>query len=380
MDRKDFLELASAASQGDHRARARFIALALAAGFVSGPGGWVRYAGERNVCQGWAALAKRASQSGWVLTRFIEAGTVTNAAEVTRALLAGDEDAIQAMADELTPGGTVEPAGLEMPGMWEDADVMGGQDKVRGPAEPVKEYGLEVLAPVSGVHRVALTEELDGQVSRRLVVCHGDDALQEATEYMLRLKAGTLTPDQLWSEPKVHPGDVVTIHRGLRRYEVLRVELDAWKNGERCDYARVSPCDPGDERDAQWIAMDLLHQVEPVTTVNLVEMNGFQVSSELVDLGHHVATGTESRRVCLVKDPANGNGWAAILVPPAFPDGVNVRASAELPVLFPGDSVLIKAPMWSFPHVYRWMPDMGDQDNRLQDVTWMTRTREPVTS
>jgi hypothetical protein len=58
---------------------------------------------------------------------------------------------------------------------------------------------------------------------------------------------------------------VVTIHRGVRRFEVLRLELDAFASGERLDMAQVSLIgEPpeGQEVPDQWINVDMLHVVE----------------------------------------------------------------------------------------------------------------------
>lgn len=84
----------------------------------------------------------------------------------------------------------------------------------------------------------------------------------------------TLEPEEV-RVPATHrvvPGDVVRIHRGVRLYEVLKVEEDRARNNLTRDVvdmtmARVAPCDPEDGRDAQWVHVDLLHVVPPVARV-----------------------------------------------------------------------------------------------------------------
>jgi hypothetical protein len=61
---------------------------------------------------------------------------------------------------------------------------------------------------------------------------------------------------------KVRPGDVVTIHRGTHRWEVTRLELDAYASGERLDYAQVVPVDEALGLEPTWINLDMLHVVE----------------------------------------------------------------------------------------------------------------------
>jgi hypothetical protein len=369
MDRKDFLELAGRASQGNRAALARFRDLALAARFVGGPGGWIRLGdqpGARNVCQGWAALAKRASQSGWVLTHFVDAGIISGrdlvevAAERTGtagvAHLAAVADAVAAQGD--------------LPGMWEDSDLHGGEADTEDAMKDLGAglYALEVLKPVSGVARVAVLRD-----DQRVQVFHGDTALMDATSAMIRYNAGTDSPPEP-VEPSVHPGDVVTIHRGVRRYMVGQVQLDSFQNGERCDYARVTPCAPEDDREPQWVAMDLLHVVKPAGRLTTTVRNGILVTEELVELYHHTAGLVATKRVALVQDPSVGAaGMTALLVDPRFPEGTPVHrnASAEIPTLFPGDAVVVERP--SGNALYRWLPDMADADAVLVNMTYADR-------
>ena len=229
-------------------------------------------------------------------------------------------------------------------------------------------YALEVLEPVAGVARVAVLRD-----DQRVQVFHGDTALMDATSAMIKYNAGTDSPPEM-VEPKIHPGDVVTIHQGTRRYMVSRVELDSFKNGERCDYARVTPCAPEDDREPQWVAMDLLHLVEPVARLTTSVRNGILVTEDLVELNHHVAGSMEVRRVALVQDPAAGGaGMTALLVDPRFPEGTPVHhnASAEIPALFPGDAVVVERP--SGNALYRWLPDMADADAVLVNMTYADR-------
>lgn len=60
--------------------------------------------------------------------------------------------------------------------------------------------------------------------------------------------------------PRVVKGDVVTIHKGTRYYDVLRTSEE---------YARVCPVDPMDHRDPEWVSFDLLHVVPPVCEVTV---------------------------------------------------------------------------------------------------------------
>lgn len=76
---------------------------------------------------------------------------------------------------------------------------------------------------------------------------------------------------------KCQPRDVVTIHRGTRLYRVARVVKDHGRNnltGELVDHtmAQVAPVDPEDERDAQWVHLDLLHVRRPVARVTTEEV------------------------------------------------------------------------------------------------------------
>lgn len=57
--------------------------------------------------------------------------------------------------------------------------------------------------------------------------------------------------------PRCAVGDVVTIHRGDRLYEVLQADFPLLQ-------ARVAPCDPEDHRDPQWVSQDLLHVRAPL--------------------------------------------------------------------------------------------------------------------
>jgi hypothetical protein len=399
MNRTEILELARSASEGDRQALARFRKLALAAGFVGHHGGWIygsRADGARPVCQGWAALASKARAAGPVLDKLVgteeatvppveldrsAAGTlpcVVTAGPGSRTthkhLLATGPECNSAWTPPLAAVAEGIAAQGELPGMWDAADLYGGEADMEDAQKDLGAgpYAIEVLTPVSGVARVAVLAGED----KRVQVFHGDTALQDAVSAMIQYNAGTATPPEP-VEPRVHPGDVVTIHRGLRRYEVLRVELDSFQNGERCDYARVVPCAPEDDRDAQWVAMDLLHVVEPVATLSVVEVNGFMVTEELVDLGHHTVTETEAKRVALIPDPAMGGAKTRlVLVDPRFPRGAmpGAEETAERPVMYPGDSVILHRP--SGNTVARWMPglDPTEASNVLQDVTWVSRT------
>lgn len=386
MDRTEILNLATSASEGNRKALTRFKEVALAAGFVGGAGGWISHHGGRNVVQGWAGLASRAKSAGWVLetlvTTVIQAEldrtepatfpAVESVAPDARTSVSVPQDLVE-LAAERTGGGASLAAVAEaiadqgeLPGMWHASDLFGGEADMGGPA-----YGLEVLKPLSGVARVAVTDLGNGD--RRVQVFHGDNALQDATSAMIKYNQGTEAPPEP-VEPKVHPGDVVTIHRGHRRYQVLRVELDSFMNGERCDYARLSPCDPYAEKDPGWVSMDLLHVVEPVARLTAVVVHGILVTDELVALGAFSATETEPRRIALIQDPAAGAaGLTALLVDPRFPKGSmpEAKEAVEIPVIYPGDAVVIERP--SGNALYRWYPDAGDQDALLANVTYLDR-------
>lgn len=103
------------------------------------------------------------------------------------------------------------------------------------------------------------------------------------------------------------PGDVVTIHRGTRLYEVLRVEEDFSRNnltGDVADQtmARVAPCDPEDLRDPQWVHVDLLHVQGPVARLQTVESRydrRVRYALRVVEL----PDGTLRRPALMVTDP-----------------------------------------------------------------------------
>jgi hypothetical protein len=73
--------------------------------------------------------------------------------------------------------------------------------------------------------------------------------------------------EALADKPRCKVGDVVRIHQGTRLYEVLEIaEVEFLAPAE--DMARVVPCDPTDERDAQWVNLDLLHVMRQETRVS----------------------------------------------------------------------------------------------------------------
>lgn len=88
----------------------------------------------------------------------------------------------------------------------------------------------------------------------------GEDALMDATSWCGRLNRGEIP-----GPSRVQEHDLVVIHTGSRRYEVLRVELDSFRDGERCDYALLAPVEHDDLRDPFWQACDLLHVIESRT-------------------------------------------------------------------------------------------------------------------
>lgn len=106
---------------------------------------------------------------------------------------------------------------------------------------------------------------------------------------------------------RCQPGDVVTIHRGDRLYEVLKVEADSGRNnltGEVADLtmARVAPCDPEDHRDPQWVHVDLLHVRGPVARLRTVQSRAdrrVRYTEEVVQL----PDGTLRRPALMVTDP-----------------------------------------------------------------------------
>lgn len=80
--------------------------------------------------------------------------------------------------------------------------------------------------------------------------------------------------------PRLAAGDVVRIHRGIRLYKVLEVELDSFRDaidlvGEPADLsmAKVIPCDPHSLQAPHWVSMDLLHRVPPVARVTIEAMD-----------------------------------------------------------------------------------------------------------
>lgn len=82
-------------------------------------------------------------------------------------------------------------------------------------------------------------------------------------------------------EARVKAGDVVRIHRGVRLYEVVQVEVDLARDAtdpestwEETAMARLVPVDPENEHVPGWTNVDLLHVVPPVarlTTVRIAE-------------------------------------------------------------------------------------------------------------
>lgn len=80
-------------------------------------------------------------------------------------------------------------------------------------------------------------------------------ALESATRH-----AGQLNRGEIPRPTRVKEGDLVTIHTGTKRYEVIRVELDSMRSGERLDFALLEPVD--DDRAPFWQACDLLHVQE----------------------------------------------------------------------------------------------------------------------
>jgi hypothetical protein len=70
------------------------------------------------------------------------------------------------------------------------------------------------------------------------------------------------------ADPPAVTMDVVTIHRGDRLYEVVRLDGMSHLDGQ----AQVAPCDPEDHRAPFWVGLDLLHVRAPLGSYQTEEI------------------------------------------------------------------------------------------------------------
>ena len=123
-----------------------------------------------------------------------------------------------------------------------------GADVLERHASEADRYGLEVMS--SGTVVV-----WDSQTGHQMAAFTGPDALMDGVS-----RAGRLNRGEIPGPSRVQEGDLVVIHKGTARWEVIRVELDSMRSGERLDFALLEAVD-GPER-VIWQACDILHVVE----------------------------------------------------------------------------------------------------------------------
>ena len=103
---------------------------------------------------------------------------------------------------------------------------------------------------------VFVTDTQDGDA--HVASFQGAEALMDGVS-----RAGRLNRGEIPGPSRIGEGDIVVIHKGERRWEVIRVELDSMRSGERLDFALLEAVD-GPER-VVWQACDILHVVESRT-------------------------------------------------------------------------------------------------------------------
>lgn len=320
MTRQEVRQMAERAAQGERKALEELKTLAKAAHFIGKPGGWIYREGySAPVCQGWAALAMKVAlggPTGWVLDRIMTAlefpepeVTAKDALAAIGGCWAGGAltgKALKAYADgdyRLALAITVDQKALQEKG-GQDALHPEHQTRV-AQAETLAEVAQEVLDLVEEGQTPELAQALvlEPRQETRVQLMNrprpehftdlgpgvavapmgtpepGPEDLSDLAQALADEDLEHLEPEEVRApkprDLRCEAGDVVTIHRGDRLYEVLQVEEDLARDrvtGEATDLtmARVAPCDPEDHRDPQWIHVDLLHVRTPVARVHTV--------------------------------------------------------------------------------------------------------------
>lgn len=179
-----------------------------------------------------------------------------------------DQDEVAALEVQTELEGPEERYGLEVlkngqvaitddwRGSW--AGILSGRDALEVATRSVRKMNRQMIGLGGG--RTPGRHDFKGETVASVRVCQAAVGVQGGgtTPCLLPPEDPTHRPAPTC---KVRPGDVVTIHRGVYRFEVERVELDAFASGERQDMAFVACIDePG--IPAQWMSVDLLHVVE----------------------------------------------------------------------------------------------------------------------
>jgi hypothetical protein len=133
------------------------------------------------------------------------------------------------------------------------ADVTGYHARGQAPVDEVEPRDqFEIYIAKNGA--VGVRDNVTGAFVQWFT---GDDALMDATSW-----AGRCNRGEVPAPSRIQEGDLVVIHTGTKRYEVVRVELDSMRSGERLDFALLDPVDSMDPRTPFWQSCDLLHVVE----------------------------------------------------------------------------------------------------------------------
>lgn len=299
-------------------ARTRFVAIARDAGFAGGRGGWVQSSvlGGRPV-RGWSSLAARV------------AGDRVLAAGILKVAQKAAETPETPTPTETTPA-PVSSASVAHKG---PADM---SDAIRHAARALANgYGAVITG---GQGRSVTVEAIEPGELDALEA----PALAERMSESLIGRVGEM-------ERPIATGDVVTIHRGTRLYEVATIERDKARNRlnpaaewEDVSMARVFPCDPEDESDPGWVFLDMLHRVPPVAEVHMKSVGMFEGhSAEVFRVTGQGWSGKFPvvRRVGVIY--LNRKPLRAILMPVI--NSENLAAAGTLRI---GDSLVIDGQIW----------------------------------
>lgn len=235
-----------------------------------------------------------------------------------------------------------------------------------------------VLGDVASCARCQVVTAVPAQ--RQPVEDLADAALAQAVDPDV-LELGDLSREEP-ADPRCVPGDVVRIHRGTRLYEVLRVQEDSSTDrltGTVLDQsmARVAPCDPEDDREPQWIHVDLLHVVPPVAHIRTEPVTADQALDPSARVGAELVA-------------VAGPGWAQdrpvlrqvatsqlfgdrlphvfLLAVDGTPEGPLPRAACPVAALRIGDALLVDG------RCHRVVWDGGLGEPHLEPARWRART------